>query len=96
MNTYAKFALAAAAVLVVAVVGYNVLLGRGGVGGPTATPSPSPGAARRGKLQLARRKDRTRCDRRRCERTGSMTYTDGGATGGFTVDLVCRERPTTA
>ena len=42
MNTYAKFALAAAAVLVVAVVGYNVLPGRGGVGGPTATPSPSP------------------------------------------------------
>ena len=42
MNTYVKFAIAAAAVLVVAVVGYNFLPGRGGVGGPTATPSPSP------------------------------------------------------
>jgi hypothetical protein len=42
MNTYVKFAIAAAAVLVVAVVGYNFLPGRGGVGGPAATPSPSP------------------------------------------------------
>jgi hypothetical protein len=41
MNTYAKFAIAAAAVLVVAVVGYNFLPGRGGVGGPAATPSPT-------------------------------------------------------
>jgi hypothetical protein len=42
MNTYAKFAIAGAAVLAVAVVGYNFLPGRGGVGGPTVTPSPSP------------------------------------------------------
>jgi hypothetical protein len=42
MNTYVKFAIAAAAVLVVAVVGYNFLPARGGVGGPAATPSPSP------------------------------------------------------
>ena len=43
MNTYAKFAIAAAAVLVVAVIGINLLPGsRGGVGGPAASPSPSP------------------------------------------------------
>jgi hypothetical protein len=46
MNTYAKLAMAAAAVVVVAVVGYNLLPNRGGtVGGqPTPTPlvSPSP------------------------------------------------------
>ena len=43
MNTYAKLALAAAAVLIVAVVGINLLPGgRGGVGGPAAPPSPSP------------------------------------------------------
>ena len=46
MNTYAKLAIAAAAVVVVAIVGYNLLPSRGGtVGGPpTITPlvSPSP------------------------------------------------------
>ena len=43
MNTYAKLALAAAAVLVVAIVGINLVPGsRGGVGGPAASPSPSP------------------------------------------------------
>jgi hypothetical protein len=46
MNTYAKLAIAAAAVVVVAIVGYNLLPARGGdaVGGPavTAAPSASP------------------------------------------------------
>jgi hypothetical protein len=41
MNTYAKFAIAAAAVLVVALVGYNLLPSSGAVGGPVARPSPS-------------------------------------------------------
>ena len=41
MNTYVKFALAAAAVLVVAVVGYNVPRS-GRSWRTTATPSPSP------------------------------------------------------
>jgi hypothetical protein len=58
VNAYAKLAVAAAAVLIVAVIGYNLLPGRStGVGGPaptasptaapTATPStgPSPSAA---------------------------------------------------
>lgn len=43
MNTYAKLAIAAAAVVVVAVVGINLLPASGGVaGGPAATPSPTP------------------------------------------------------
>jgi hypothetical protein len=46
MNTYAKLIAAAAAVLVVAVLGYQLLPGTGGVGGqPTIAPSPSPTAA---------------------------------------------------
>jgi hypothetical protein len=45
MNAYAKLAIAAAAVVVVAIVGYNLLPSRGGVGGsaqPSASPSPTP------------------------------------------------------
>ncbi len=45
MNAYAKFAIAAAAVVVVAVIGINLLPGGNGQTGnppPTATPLPSP------------------------------------------------------
>ncbi len=42
MNNIARLAIVAAAVVVVAVVGYNLLPGTGGVGGPSATASPSP------------------------------------------------------
>jgi hypothetical protein len=48
MNTYAKLAIAAAAVVVVALAGYNLLPAGGGNGGvapavsPTTVPSPSP------------------------------------------------------
>jgi hypothetical protein len=43
MNTYAKLAAAAAAVVLVAVVGYQFLPRNGGPGGPPAvSPSPSP------------------------------------------------------
>lgn len=42
MNAYAKLAMAAAAVVVVAIVGYNLLPGSSGVGGgPVVSPSPS-------------------------------------------------------
>lgn len=42
MNAYAKLAVAAAAVLIVAVVGYNLLPGQStGVGGPAPTASPT-------------------------------------------------------
>jgi hypothetical protein len=44
MNTYAKLAIAAAAVVVAAVVGINLFPARGGIGPgvPVVTPSPSP------------------------------------------------------
>jgi len=42
MNGIAKLAIAAAAVLVVAVVGVNVMSDGGGLGGPAATPAPTP------------------------------------------------------
>jgi len=50
MNTYAKLAAAAAAVLIVGVVGWQLLPGNGGAGGkptpvPTPVPTPSPTAA---------------------------------------------------
>ena len=49
MNPYAKLIAAAAAVLVVAVVGYQFLPRSGGVGGqPAITPSPSPTLLARG------------------------------------------------
>jgi hypothetical protein len=41
MSNYARLAIAAAAVLVVAVVGYNLLPGSGGLGGPGPSPSPT-------------------------------------------------------
>ncbi|HZM72880.1 MAG TPA: hypothetical protein VFC71_05850 [Candidatus Polarisedimenticolia bacterium] len=42
MNMYAKLAIAAAAVVVVAIVGYNLLPGRGDVGGPSPSPTQTP------------------------------------------------------
>jgi hypothetical protein len=42
MNNVARLAIAAAAVVVVAIVGYNLLPGGSGPGGPVATPAPSP------------------------------------------------------
>jgi hypothetical protein len=41
MNALAKWAIAAAAVVVVALVGYNLLPSRGGIGGSSPSPSPS-------------------------------------------------------
>ena len=49
MNTYTKLALAAAAVVVVAVLGYN-LIPRLGIVGPGATPAPSPALLARGDI----------------------------------------------
>ena len=48
MNAYAKLIAAAAAVLVVAVAGYQLLPARSGPGGPTTAPSPSPMLLARG------------------------------------------------
>jgi hypothetical protein len=52
VNAYVKFAMAAAAVVVVAAVGYNLLPGTGVFGGPkpTASPTPSPAPFANGPL----------------------------------------------
>jgi hypothetical protein len=91
MNTYAKFALAAAAVLVVAVVGYNFLPGRGGVGGPNATPSPSPAPIAVGSFISHGGQIEIEATGEGSNVTGSMTYTDVGGedVGRFAVDLAC-------
>jgi hypothetical protein len=41
MNSYTKLAMVAAAVVVVAIVGYNLLPNRGSTGGPRVSPSPA-------------------------------------------------------
>jgi hypothetical protein len=87
MNTYAKLALAAAAVLVVAVVGYNVLPGRGGVGGPNATPSPSPAPLAVGSFISHGAQIELDATGEGSNVTGSMTGSEEG--NRFTVDLAC-------
>ena len=93
LNTYVKFAIAAAAVLVVAVVGYNFLPGRGGVGGPTATPSPSPALLAVGNFTSHGGSIELDATGEGSNVTGTMTYTDlGGAdVGRFAVDLACTQ-----
>lgn len=87
MNVYAKLIAAAAAVLVVAAVGYEVLPGRGGIGGqPTIAQSPSPVLARGafgakgGQVELDATGDGDSV-------TGTMTVSH--ETGDFSVDLKC-------
>ena len=84
LNTYVRFAIAAAAVLVVAVAGYNFLPGRGGVGGPPAPLATGSFLSHGGQIELDATGDGA-------DVTGSMTYTDVGGQeiGAFTVDLGC-------
>jgi hypothetical protein len=91
MNTYAKFAIAAAAVVAVALVGYIFLPGRGGVGGPSPTPSPSPALLAVGNFNSHGGSIELDATGDGADVTGTMTYTDvGGAdVGRFTVDLSC-------
>jgi hypothetical protein len=46
LNNYARFGIAAAAVVLVAVVGFNLIPRSSGVGGPAATATASPSATR--------------------------------------------------
>ena len=92
MNTYAKLIAAAAAVLVVAVVGYQFLPRNGGIGGPpTIAPSPSPALLARGTF-TAQVGDGYTVD---IDATGGASSVTGSmvvshATNrGFTVDLEC-------
>jgi hypothetical protein len=88
MNTYAKLIVAAAAVLVVAVVGYQFLPSSGGVGGePTTAPSPSPTVLARGEFTshgVAAQIDATGSGD---DVAGTLTVSDSSADA--TVDLEC-------
>jgi len=87
MNTYAKLITAAAAVLVVAVVGYQFLPGRSGPGGQTTAPSPTPALLAVG--DFISHGVTTRLDARGAGAnvTGTMTVSDEG--GRATVALEC-------
>ena len=88
MNTYAKLIAAAAAVLLVAVVGYQVLPGNAGVGGqPTVAPSPSPTLLARGTFKLLGAEVELSATGGGDSVTGTMSVTHPD--GDFTVDLKC-------
>ena len=88
MNTYAKLIAAAAAVLLVAVVGYQFLPGNGGVGGqPTIAPSPSPALLARGTFKILGAEVELRATGGGDRVTGTMSVTHPD--GDFTVDLKC-------
>jgi hypothetical protein len=92
MNLYAKLLAAAAAVLVVAVVGYQVLPRVGGQGGqPTVAPSPSPAVLARGTFTVRVGDGYTveiDATRRASSVSGSMVVSQT-TKGGYTVDLEC-------
>jgi hypothetical protein len=91
MNTYAKLIVAAAAVLLVAVVGYQFLPAQsGGVGGqPTIEPSPSPSVLARGTFTshgVTAELDATRSGD---NVTGSMALSESETGNTANVDLEC-------
>ena len=92
MNTYAKLAAGAAAVLVLAFVGYQFLPGNGGIGGkPTIAPSPSPALLARGSFTALVGGGYTvdlDATGGAPSVTGSMTVANG-TNGRYTVDLEC-------
>ncbi len=92
MNPYAKLIAAAAAVLVVAAVGYQFLPRSGGVGGqPAITPSPSPTLLARGNFTAQVGGGYTvalDATGRASSVTGSMTVSQT-TNGGYTVALEC-------
>jgi hypothetical protein len=91
VNTSVKLIVAAAAVLVVAVAGYQLLPRNGGIGGqPTIAPSPSPVLIARGSF---REHDFGPVDfeasRVGSRVTGRMTWSEHDGWGMVTVDLQC-------
>ena len=88
MNTYAKLIAAAAAVLVVAAVGYQFLPRSGGIGGqPTIAPSPSPTLLALGTFRAKGAAVVLDATGGASSVTGSMIVTD--VSRNFTVDLEC-------
>jgi hypothetical protein len=90
MNTYAKLIVAAAAVLVVAFAGFQLLPRSGGVGGePTIAPSPSPSPLARGNFTahgITAELDATGSG---ADVAGTMALSQSGTSNSATVDLEC-------
>jgi hypothetical protein len=91
MNTYAKLIVAAAAVLLVAVVGYQFLPGQsGGVGGePTIAPSPSPSLLARGTFTAQGITAELDATGSGADVAGTMALSQAGTSNSATVDLEC-------
>jgi hypothetical protein len=93
MNTYAKLIAAAAAVVLVAVVGYQFVPRSGGIGGqPTIAPSPSPALLARGTFTAQVGGGYTvdlDATGGASSVTGSMIVSSHETSGGFTVDIEC-------
>jgi hypothetical protein len=90
MNTYAKLIVAAAAVLVVAVVGYQFLPASGGVGGePTVAPSPSPSLLARGTFTAHGITVELEATGSGADVAGTMALSQSGSSNAATVDLEC-------
>ena len=89
MNTYARFAVAAAGLLIVAVVAYQFLPRNGGVGGPgpTLIPSPTPTLLARG--TFVAKGINTTLDASGTGANVSGTLRGSNSEGGFTVSLQC-------
>jgi len=88
MNTYAKLIAAAAAVLVVAIGGYQLLPG---IAGPGDAPSPSASLIARGTFVTGNAAVELEATREGSSVTGRMTVSQTASDGdyAFTVDLRC-------
>lgn len=87
MSSYLKIAAAAAAVIILAVAGYQLLPRNGGIGGqPTAPPSPTPSVLANGTFSFLGFNTTLDATRAGSSVSGSLHAT---GTGTFTVDLQC-------
>ena len=92
MNTSIKLIAAAAAVLVVAIAGYQFLPSNGGVGGePTIGPSPSPSLLARGNFTSHGVTAQLDATGRGADVAGTMTLSESDTGYRATVDLECTQ-----
>jgi hypothetical protein len=90
MNKLVPIGVGAAAVLVIAVVGYQLLPRNGGVGGsPTIAPSPTPSLLAKGTFEV--NGINTTLDATGSGTNVSGTLTGSNSDGAYTVDLKCEK-----
>ena len=91
MNTYLKLAAAAAAVLVVAIIGYQFLPRNGGIGGPGPTSAPSPTPTLLAKGTFTVNGINTTLDATGAGTNVLGTLTGSNSDGAYTVDPKCEK-----